>query len=597
MPDSIFSNLRAGHPRLFLTDEDLVRLRGVAHDDPLGRTYVELLRRQGEEILTLPPVERVFVGWDPNYMYMLLESRKVVHRVYTLGMLFRLTGEERWAARAVKEMLAVARFVDWHPAHWLDVAEMMNAVATGYDWLYHFMTPEQRAEISVALLEKGLREAERAYWNPRPEPRHDTVNQRMWWARNPFNWNNVCNGGVIVGALALAEEYPELAERLIREAVVGLPFALASYAPDGAWAEGPGYWRYATTYTALAFSALETALGTDFGLSDLPGMAEAGWFRMHGAGPAGLVFNFADAAETSSFEPALYYLARRYRNPAFARAAEVSRKIGDADVTWGAFTRALLWYDPQLFRQLELEQPDVKPARDAHYANTHLAFFRSAWDDPDAFYVGFKGGDNQANHSHLDLGTFVFDALGQRWVSDLCGDEYTLAGYWETHGRRWSYYRLGTAGHNTLLLDGKNQKYEAKAPLTAFSSSPDSAYAVADLTAAYAPSGALRVQRRIELGGGRRILTTSDEVQTSAPVTVEWRIHTTATVEVQGATAVLRRGGKTMLARLLQPAGAVFQAEQALTEPPQNPLLGMTRLMVRLSPATEATIVVRFEPA
>ena len=32
------------------------------------------------------------------------------------------------------------------------------------------------------------------------------------------------------------------------------------YGPDGAWAEGPGYWRYATQYNVVFLAALETAL-------------------------------------------------------------------------------------------------------------------------------------------------------------------------------------------------------------------------------------------------------------------------------------------------------------------------------------------------
>ena len=54
---------------------------------------------------------------------------------------------------------------------------------------------------------------------------------------------------------------------------------------------------------------------------------------------------------------------------------------------------------------------------------------RSDWLDPSAMFVGIKAGTNRVNHSHLDLGTFVLDALGQRWAVDLGGDNYNLPGY------------------------------------------------------------------------------------------------------------------------------------------------------------------------
>ena len=49
--------------------------------------------------------------------------------------------------------------------------------------------------------------------------------------------------------------------------------------------------------------------------------------------------------------------------------------------------------------------------------------------NPQALFVGFKAGDNKANHSHLDLGSFVFDAAGVRWAMDLGADDYNLPGY------------------------------------------------------------------------------------------------------------------------------------------------------------------------
>ena len=52
----------------------------------------------------------------------------------------------------------------------------------------------------------------------------------------------------------------------------------------------------------------------------------------------------------------------------------------------------------------------------AAYRGVDVAFLRSAWNDPNAIFAGFKGGDNRANHSHLDLGSFVLDAAGQRWA-------------------------------------------------------------------------------------------------------------------------------------------------------------------------------------
>ena len=81
---------------------------------------------------------------------------------------------------------------------------------------------------------------------------------------------------------------------------------------------------------------------------------------------------------------------------------------------------------------------------------------RSEWNDADATFVGFKGGTNKAHHGHLDLGTFVLDSAGQRWAIDLGSDDYGSPDYFNGE-KRWGYYRASTAGHNTLVIDGRNQ--------------------------------------------------------------------------------------------------------------------------------------------
>ena len=227
----------------------------------------------------------------------------------------------------------------------------------------------------------------------------------------------MCNGGIAIGALAVADEEPDLARWLLYRNITNLPEAIASYAPDGAWAEGPGYWGYATRYTVAAFGGLLSALGTDFGLSTLPGMAEAGQFRVSMVGPTGLFFNFADAGENAGADASLFWLARRYGRVLYAYSER--QYAGER----GSY-RDLLWYDDR-----GTESDLLALGTDARFEGADVVSMRSDWTDPDALYVGFKGGDNQANHSHLDLGTFVFDALGQRWAVELGPDNYNLPGY------------------------------------------------------------------------------------------------------------------------------------------------------------------------
>jgi hypothetical protein len=337
---------------------------------------------------------------------------------------------------------------------------------------------------------------------------------------------------------------------------------------------------------------LQSALGKDFGLGDMPGFADAGLARIHGVGPTGLYFNFADAGEASRMEPAMFWLARRFDRPLYAAAArEFSEGRGpDGAKLWFGHAHNLIWYDARGTRD-DLARESL----DRHFRHAETAFFRSAWVDPRAIYVGFKGGDNRANHAHLDLGTFVLDALGQRWAADLGGDDYNLPGYFG--GKRWTYYRLKTEGQNTLLMGGTNQNATARVRLTWFESEPDRGAAIADLTAAYARIGAKRVRRGVALTDGRRRVVVQDEIELERPTDVVWTMHTIAKIRVDGREAWLTHGGEELRARVVSPEGAVFTVEEVVLEKPQRPATGMRRLMVRLPEVSGAArLVVELTP-
>src|SRR5581483_10198569 len=106
-----------------------------------------------------------------------------------------------------------------------------------------------------------------------------------------------------------------------------------------------------------------------------------------------------------------------------------------------------------------------------------------SWTDPNATYVACKGGSNQAHHGHLDLGTFVLDAQGQRWGMALGADDYNLPEYFGN--KRFSYYRCSTRGQNTITLDNENQNTNAIAPIVGFKSGPHESHVVFDLSNAW----------------------------------------------------------------------------------------------------------------
>jgi hypothetical protein len=558
--DNPLATLRPGHPRLIALDADIARVRGLVASDPVARKWHEDLRARASQVLTQPPVEYHLIG--PRLLQV---SREALRRIVTLGLLYRLDGDRAYADRAISELMTICAFKDWHPPHFLDTAEMTHAAAIGYDWLYDLLTPAQRAIVKQAIIEKGI------------EPALELYKGNKGWVGGVYNWTQVCNGGITIGALAIADEEPALANLVLSYARRSIAKTFDEFEPDGAWLEGCGYWNYGTRYAVYFLAALQTALGTDFGFTDHPGFALAGDFRVYLAGPTYRVFNFADGGEGIGRAGQMFWFADRYHKPLYAWF--------EASVPASPDPWALLWYVPGGTRPADLPL-------DKQFRRADVAVFRSAWGDPNAVFVGFKGGRNPAPHGHLDLGTFVLDALGQRWACDLGADDYNLPGYFGK--QRWTYYRLSTAGHNTLTVNDQNQALDCQAPITAFSSSPDRAFAVADLSAAYPMMR--KVQRGVALLARKHVLI-QDEIEAEKPVDVVWAMHTRAELSLDGATATLAQGGKSLTARILSPQGAQFATESADPGPPQARNEGVTKLMVRMTGVTgEARLAILLTP-
>jgi hypothetical protein len=587
-PD-VLAHLRAGHPRLLFTDDQLAEAIAAAKTDPLRAALHARIVELATAQLDTVPIKRELIG--PR---LLDKSRTCISRVLTCAMAYRLTHDERFAARAKRELLTAAAFVDWHPAHFLDVAEMSFAFAIGYDWLYAQLTPEERRTIKQALLEKGLVFASSAYAPGGP------TNKQLWFVNAQHNWNQVCNGGLLAAALALADEEPALAELVIRGARQSLPLAMAAYAPDGAFPEGPGYWGYGTGYNVLAIAMLESALGTDLGLSAMPAFDRTVQYRLYVQSPSGLGFNYADGGAGLGAAPEYTWLARRFSSiPALSHSRTLlqeelkpRRRVRDAD---RFFALHAVWFPT--------EPPAAAPAiamppRDVRFRGpAELAMFRSAWNDPRALFVGLKAGRNDVNHAHLDLGSFVLDADGVRWAEDLGPDDYNLPGYFGA--KRWTYFRLNNRGHNTLTPGETLQDPKALAPIIGFANTPQRAFAIVDLTAAY-PGAAKRILRGVALLDRSRVLVQDDVTAPTSGMAFHWQLLTSAQVQIDDAHhATLSLGEKRLHVEIIAPAAARFSAAPA--RPPtaaEKQNAGISALVATVPASSESfQLAIQLRPA
>ena len=615
---AIVARLKATHPRLLADAADFARLRQQTQTQPLLHQWREALQQEGQRLLT-EPVSRYDI---PDGVRLLSTSKRVVRRLSTLGMLYQLEKDDLAASayeqRAWQELQAAARFPDWNPRHFLDTAEMTYAFALGYDWFYEAWTPEQRAVIRTALLEKGLRPGLLRY-------RHQSKDD--WWVDNLANWNQVCNSGLGLGALAIGDEAPKEAGEVLHSILWSLPPSLRQLGPDGGTSEGPSYWEYGVSYATILMAALRSAIGEDFGLSHSAGFERTGFFPIYMSGPTGRAFNFSDGSDDLAGIPGLFWLVEQFHQPAFATyrwqhlaAAQSQHQAGRLtalDLLWAA---DLLNSYPKPDAALSQNTASNVPANPsalaarppssslaslplgAYFRGTEVFTWRSAWDDADALFFALRAGDNRGDHSHLDLGSFVLEARGQRWALDLGGENYNVPGYFT--GQRRDYYRVRAEGHNTLVLNPGNgpDQEPALARIVRHNISETAAFAITDLTPAYAPT-ATSVQRGIAYVAPGAVLV-QDEIKATEAVDAWWFLHTAARIKLTGnkRSALLLQGGEQLLLRIVSPQKAAFEVQRAQplaqsphpTEQSPNPVIN--KLTIHLPDTKDERIVVLMAP-
>ncbi len=587
-PDPL-AHLVTGHPRLVANAAQFSALAST--NDPMKIQVEQRIIATANSMLNTPLVPYAINGSEMN---LLTTARAAFQDIVLAAMAYQLTHQAAFGDRARAELLNVAAYPDWNPIHFLDTGEVAMGVALGYDWIYDYLSPQDRTTIQQALITKALAFAPQIYGPMATNPAQ--LPSQFRWVLGEYNWNQVCNGGMLAAALAIADVQPVLARQVVQGVRAYLPVALPGYSPDGAWFEGPVYMSYATGYTVLTLSILESALGTSFGLTTVePALAKAALFHLEMQNASELLFNYGDAHSQDDINygvhPAFGWLATRFGPPAVIAPirADLTQEFAITppnQETDQYFAFNALWLPPD-------PGPVTAAPLDAHFqGGADVAVFRSSLSDPNAIFLGFKAGLNGFNHSHLDLGSFIFDSDGQRWSIQLGPDSYGLPNYNTTTpgSQRWTYFRANNLSKGTLVPAHQVQSVLAVSPIYFFQSTPAVASAAADLTSAY-PGVAQRILRGASLLNRTSALV-QDDITALAPNTpLSWQMMTQAAISISadGRSATLTLKKKTLQAQILSPPNAKFSIGSA--QPPtaietQNPGYSLLLATVPPSPQT-----------
>lgn len=429
------------HPRLLLHAGEEEQIRAAIASQSVMASADSALMVYCNEVLDLPPHEKKMAGRRIDRM------QEPLRRVFALAYAYRVHGDRKYADRAIREMMNVAAYDSWNPKHYLDVAELTMAMAIGYDWLYDVLTPAERETVASAIKKHGF---------------DTSYNDKDAWFYTAYhNWNQVCNAGLVYGAIALWDEYHTDAVNILDKCFGSNYLTLRDgYSEEGAYAEGFGYWGYGSSFQIMLIAALESAFGSDLGLMDgYEKFFRSGHFMQMMNRPTGLCFNYADCSRYAPPEHMLCWLAK---------------KTGDTSLLYLEIEKLKKRHFssmsmPRLFPLFLICGRDMdfnaitKPEEHVYVAGglTPLYIYRSGWDSPNDVYLGVKAGLASSNHAHNDTGSFIFDADGVTWADDMGSQNYLsleskgvdLWNRWQNSGR-YDVFRISPFTHNIITVNG-----------------------------------------------------------------------------------------------------------------------------------------------
>ncbi|MCX5794675.1 MAG: heparinase II/III family protein [Elusimicrobia bacterium] len=518
----------AEHPRLLFSQSEIPGIRARAQD-PALKPYADRLLQRAQALLQAPPL-RVSLSkrGEPDAageIKGLEAARRLQGRVLTFCMAFTLSGQARYRDAAVAEL---DKALDW--PSWVDTAhqppfDLMageNSMTFGlaYDWLYRDLTEDQRRRLREGAARRALQPYLEAAAKPKPP----------FWLTATHNWNPVCNGGAVVLALALSGE-SGLSDRVLARSVPALRRFWDRLGPDGGWEEGVGYWVFGMRYGFLAAEALRRS-GREEGAAVFaqPGARSTAYFPMAFCPGRSLAAGFSDSNGRAD-DPLFYLLGREYRNPDFIWFQDRNGLAPVKKEGWPQEALALLWR-----RVSESWLPEARAAfvpslpQTAVFPSIGWALMADRQPDP-RFFLAFKNGSLDANHTHLDLDHLSLGVGDQMVLAELGSRPYP-ADYFDRK-KRYGYYELSTAGHNSVLIGGQGQVPGREGKLEGPFQGPGYEELVGRADDAYAVPAA-RVRRHVVFVR-RRYWVILDEAATPVPRSMELRFHSYGSVSRRSA--------------------------------------------------------------
>ena len=417
-----------------------------------------------------------------------------------------------------------------------------------------------------------------------------------WWFTADMNWNSVCLDGVTGAAMATLESREDRALFAAAAEKYSQNF-LKGFGTDGYCSEGLGYWNYGFgNYVQLA-ELLSQATKGRLDLFDRPMVRQVALFPrrieiMNDVYPA-----YADCTVDARPDPAL--------------TSFLNDRLGLAVADWRLKEplgprpsfRFTMMYASQTPSSAGVMTPHhlVAPTLRDWFDQAHILTARPAPGSACRMGISLKGGNNNENHNHNDVGSYVVVVGKTALLLDPGPEVYTS----RTFGKnRYDSKVLNSFGHAVPMVAGQLQRTGAAAHAVLASSEFTDATdtVIFDIKSCYDVKSLQKLQRTFVYSRANEgAFSASDEVSFDSPQQFGTALITLSKWKQLSPTSLLvwsEPNSKDALRVDIDAHGEPFEiVAEEIHEQVRTPTLPV-RIGIDLKrPVTTATVEVRVLPA
>lgn len=377
-------------------------------------------------------------------------------RIQRAALACVVTGDLRYRDLAWKQIEALFNHPEW--SEWQDLAHLgrypadlrtgMFALdlALAYDWLYDYLTSEQRRWLVDGLDRRAI------------QPFWQCVERKASWTTGGNNWCTVIVGGIGVLGMSLAGDHPD-SQRLVDFSRKRITAYLKDYGSEGEFNESVGY-SQSTRLPVTYFAALACSIGNGGEvLSGWP-LEQAAVWSAYTYLPPGRYMSFGDGGTDSPPVMSWFGVVGSASNNGvlkwFHEQTSFAPNEPMTELPNGGLECSLpLWILGGDASVQAVNAEGNLPHGRAFQDHGGIVSSRTDWNLHSTPCVVYGKAGIEKYHAHHDAGQLCIDGYGCRLITDLG----SMEGYPADYGKnREGYYNSAWVGHNVLTFSERTMK-------------------------------------------------------------------------------------------------------------------------------------------